>query len=305
MALSFDDVAAEVGGRLRLDRNDTSINALIDGWVNQTIQDIHSRHDWFWALDRAIVQTVIDKTAGTVSVSASGTAVTGSGTSFASADVDKFIQFQSSNDWYRISAVASATSLTIEGGYNGTSALSAGTYTIRKIFYSMPSTAEKILSATQAQTWKKLVPIHYRDYDDRLTFSDTTGKATAYFVFGMDSSNNLRFSVYPHADEAYNLEIRFKVKATELALTLIPDKWRHVYVDGALMRGLEYVAVGQPSEHAASLVRQKKLDYEQGILRMMADAEPESDYHPRLRSSEAPMRPRTPRLPDDYTVPVD
>lgn len=304
MALSFDDVAAEAAGRLRLDRNDSSISSLVNGWINQTIQDIHSRHEWFWLLDRTVVQTVIDKTAGTVSVSASGTTVTGAGTSFASADAGKFIQFQNSNDWYKISSVASATSLTIEANYNGTSDLSAGTYTIRQLFYSMPSTAEKILTVTQAQTWKKLRPIHYRDYDALNAFSDVTGKGTAYFVYGLDSSGNIRFSIMPHADEAYNLEVRFKLKATESVLTLIPEKWRNVYVDGTLMRGLEYVAVGQP-EFMTSLVKNKRLEYEQGILRMLADSEPTSDYHPRLMSSEAPVTLPTPRLPDGLSIPVD
>lgn len=304
MPLSYADVATEAAGRLRLDQNDSSLSTLINGWVNQTIQDIHSRHDWFWALNRAIVQTVIDKTAGTVSVSAGATAVTGSGTAFDSLDEGKFIQFQNSNDWYRISSVSSATALVIEGGYNGTSALSAGTYSIRKLFYSMPSTAEKILTVTQAQTWKKLRPIHFRDYDTLNTFSDSTGKATAYFVYGLDSSGYLRFSIMPHADEAYNLEVRFKVKATESALTLVPEKWRNVYVDGTIMRGLEYIAIGQP-EFMNSLVRNKRLEYEQGILRMLADEGTESDYHPRLMSSEAPVSLPTPRLPDGLSIPVD
>ena len=96
MALSFSDITTETLARLRLDSNSTT---LANGWVNQTIQDLHSRHDWFWTLDRAIVQTVVDKTAGTVSVSASGTSVNGSSTEFDSGDIGSFIQFQDSNDW--------------------------------------------------------------------------------------------------------------------------------------------------------------------------------------------------------------
>src|SRR3990172_5678312 len=157
MALSFSDITTETLARLRLDSNSTT---LANGWVNQTIQDLHSRHDWFWTLDRAIVQTFVDKPAGTVSVSASGTSVNGSSTEFDSGDIGSFIQFQDSNDWYKITAVGSAESLTIEIGYNGTSGLSAGTYTIRKIFYTI-SNARKILSATQAQTYRKLTCLHY------------------------------------------------------------------------------------------------------------------------------------------------
>lgn len=303
MARTFDDAAIEVGSRLRLDTAQAKTLALVRGWLNDTIQDIHSRYDWFWTLDRTTIPTVVDKTAGTVSVAASATAVVGSGTAFSSVDVGKMIQFSGSNDWYKVSAVTDASNLTLEKSYNGTAALTAGTYIIRKTLYSLAS-AEKILTATQAQNSKKLVCRHFRDFDSDIPFGDSTGNATQLCLFGLDTSGNLQFSIYPHADVAYNLELRFKKAATESDLSLVPAKWRGVYINGALLKGLEYVALGNPA-FDKNLIMLKRQEYEAGIGGMLADAEPESDYHPVLQSSECAVGLPVPHLPDGLSIPLD
>jgi hypothetical protein len=304
MARTFDTAVAEVLKNVRMDAAVAEDLALGEGWMNDTIQDVHGRHDWYWAEDRCIVQTVIDKTAGTVSVGASGTAVTGSSTAFDATDVGKFIQFEGSDDWYKITAVASATACTIEGGYNGTSALSAGDYVIRKIFYSMPSTAEKILSVKQAQIPRKVVCIHHKDFDTYLAFSDDTGKASLFCVYGLDSSNNVQFSIQPHADIAYNLEMKFKKKATEDSLEAIPEKWRHVYMEGARFRALSHQALSNP-QLDKSLIDRSERRYEQGVIKMIADASPESDYSPVLANRDVQNTLPGPHLPTGLSIPQD
>jgi len=305
MARDFDSCVSEVASRLRLDTASLpNLLSLCQGWVNDVIQDVHGRHDWFWAMDRQVIQTVIDKTAGTVSVAAGGTAVTGVGTAFASSDVTvSFIQFSGSNDWYKIASVSSALAAVIESPYNGTSALSGGTYILRRVFYTVPN-AEKILGAKQATTYGDLVCVNYRYFDQRLTMDETTGKASRYCVYGVDSGDNLLFNIHPHADEAYNLEIRFKKRATEGSIAATPAKWRGVYIDGALARGFEYVALGQP-EFDKNLIKMKAADYERGIARMLADAEPESDYQPALRNTDVPNYLPGPHLPDGLSIPLD
>ncbi len=303
MARDFASVVSEAAFRLRLGTADAAINTAVTGWANDVIQDVHGRHDWFWALDRQIVQPVADITTGTVSISAGAQAVTGSSTAFAAADVGKFIRFQSSNDWYKITAVTDATTLTIEAPYTGTSALSAGTYLIRKIFYSLPS-AEKIVGMKQAQTWRDLVCINHKDFDTFLTYADSTGKATLFCVYGQDSSNNIQFNIYPFADAAYNLEVKYKKKAVQDTLAGIPEKWLGVYLDGILARGMEYVALGQP-EFARRAIDEKKSDYERGIMRMIGDSEPESDYTAVLMNRDTARAPLGPRLPDGLSIPLD
>lgn len=88
---------------------------------------------------RVIDLSVADYTTGTItSIASGGVAVIGSGTSWTAQMVGRYIRFTYSNTantgdglWYEISAVGSATTLTLARAYGGTS-ISAGTaaYTI-------------------------------------------------------------------------------------------------------------------------------------------------------------------------------
>lgn len=73
-----------------------------------------------------------DYTAGTVSISAGGTAVTGSGTTFTAAMVNRFIKPTDSNYWYEIKTYSSTTSLTLLNAYDETIA-SGSSYTIAEV----------------------------------------------------------------------------------------------------------------------------------------------------------------------------
>src|SRR3990167_320391 len=286
--MTFLQMQQELAAYFRMDQTNSDHATLLKRWLNQSQQEIRARHDWSFALDREIVQTVADKTAGTVSISAGGTSVSGSSTSFASGDVGKFIQFSSSNDWYKITGFTDATTITIEKPYIETSALSAGTYIIRQFFYSLSSSVEKVLDMRQMSSPRKLTMVHFRDLDKRHANGTATGKASSLALWGYDSSNNWQFMIYPAADAIFNIEIRFKKKATDMSadddVSAIPEKWHTTtLMDGAMYRGLEYVR----TDHSDRRADVKKAHFEQGIAQMMADSEPEADYHPVMQSSEA------------------
>src|SRR5690606_32238949 len=76
-----------------------------------------------------------DVTTGTITTLANaGTTVTGSGTSFTDAMINRFLRIDSDGEWYEISDVASTTSLTLRSPYQGL-AISAGSenYTIGEV----------------------------------------------------------------------------------------------------------------------------------------------------------------------------
>lgn len=85
-----------------------------------------------WEFDRHKLRMVYParKTAGTVSVSVDGTAVTGVSTAFASADAGSFFRFSGQDLQYRVSAYVSATALTLGDTYRGRADVSAGTYAL-------------------------------------------------------------------------------------------------------------------------------------------------------------------------------
>lgn len=284
MAETFASLVTEALGNLRLD---SASQTLAEGWANRVIQEVHGRHDWFWARERQVVQTVADKTDGTVDVTAGATAVVGTSTAFAAADVGKFIQFEGSNDWYKITAVTDTENLTIEPAYTQTASLDDGTFIIRKIFYSIPN-ARKVLSAKQALTKTEFVCMHYKEYQTYLEFSDSTGPGTSFCLYGIDSSNNLQMKLHPHPSEVYNIELLVKTKATQDSLTSVPEDYRKVYLDGVLTAGLEFIALGNPAQDMSKSIASKKADYERGIARMIAGAEPEEVYSPRLQNRDVP-----------------
>lgn len=79
------------------------------------------------------------KTAGTVSINAGASAVTGVGTAFASADVGGFIRFAGEEETYPVATYVSPTSITITGTYLMAANLSAGTYSLTNPRVALPA----------------------------------------------------------------------------------------------------------------------------------------------------------------------
>jgi hypothetical protein len=309
--VDFSTLQTQVASPLRLSLTNTDQAALVKRYINEALQEIHGRYDWPWSVDREVVQTVVDKTDGTVDIGAGATAVAGTSTAFTASDVGSFIQFSSSDDWYKITAVTDAENLTIEAAYTGTSALDDGTYTIRKLFYACASTTEKILSIKQALSPRKVALAPLRMLEQMVPFSEDTGDALLYALHNINSSGLVQFMLFPHPDEVLNLELRVKKKLTELSAStdepLIPSKWQWAIVEGALERGFRYIAGGQSGTSPTpglTLSRDARGKFEQYIAAMIADAEPESDGLPQIRSSEVSFGAgaRGPYLPDDFNA---
>lgn len=116
--------------------------------------------------DRRQIRLVLPgvKNDGTVSVASGGTAVTGVGTNFNSADlsaggdVERFFRFQSEGEQYRISAVGSTLGATIADGYAQASALSGAAYEITTERIKLPDRFRKCNKVIQTTLggWLKL-----------------------------------------------------------------------------------------------------------------------------------------------------
>jgi len=90
--------------------------------------------DWEYRIEKTIAGA--GSVAGTVTVANGGTAVTGSGTAFLEWNVGDKIQIPvTTGDWYTISAITNATSLTISAGHSG--GASAVSYDMKHINYPM------------------------------------------------------------------------------------------------------------------------------------------------------------------------
>lgn len=278
--MNFQGLQNEVGSQTRFDVSVSGNLTLVKRWINRAQQYIAGTHDWSWLQTREIIQTIADKTAGTVTTLAvSGVSVVGSGTSWASADEGSYIQFSTSNDWYRILQVVSTTNLVIEVAYTQTTAISSGspaTYIIRKFYYPFGSDVDRVLSVRQAITPVKLYPMPFISLSRWTPFHSVTGKPYLYATAGLDqilsggSSDTINFNkwtiqFYPWPDGVYNMEVDFLRAMTDLSANgdsgSIPVKMRDtVLVDGAVAYGYQYL-----NDPRYTAMWQK---FEQGIERM-------------------------------------
>src|SRR5690242_13053535 len=121
--LTFTDLQNEVYAHTGLDSTDTTNQTNVKRWINYVQQDLCSRWPWPFMLGRESIATIPDYLTGTVSVNSGSTTVTGSGTTFTATHGDGtyFIQFSGANDWYKVTARSSNTSITIGNPYQPTS----------------------------------------------------------------------------------------------------------------------------------------------------------------------------------------
>ena len=249
--MDFQAIQNEVGSQLRFDVSVAANLTLVKRWINRGQQYIAGKHDWSWLQSREIVQTVADKTedspaSSSVAVSVDGTTVTGTGTDFATTDVGRYIQISGSNDWFKITARASTTSLTIEDGWTGTAAASGADYIIRTFYYSLSSSLDRIVSVRQATSPRKLAAMSPIQVDRWAPFYSDTGDPYLYSCWGLDSSNLWVVQFYPWPTTAKNMEVFYYKVIADLSangdIGPIPQKLRDtLLVDMAVAYGREYM----------------------------------------------------------------
>lgn len=235
--MQYSDLKSRIAQETGMDL--TTDGSIVGAWANQAYQHISGAYNWPWLFKNATIQTKADITTGTVSVSAGASTITFSSAPTSSVASDWMIQFSTTDDWYFISShTASATTATISVPYVGSASLVAGTYTLRKVFYSLGSDVDRIIDIRQAITKDKLMYINPRSLDRIIPDVDVSGTPIYYTMIGYDSSQNWRIGFLPTPNATVNLQVRYYTKITELSSDtdepLIPDKWHNAIVFGAL-----------------------------------------------------------------------
>lgn len=127
----------------------SATNTIADRYLNDSLQAIHQDEKWPWQERAATLRTDPAYTTGTVAVTpaTSVTAVTGTSTAWttnnqwgvANARVNYKMTLGSRGDVHRISAVGSATSITLDSAtpYTGTSAITGSGYAIFNDEYAL------------------------------------------------------------------------------------------------------------------------------------------------------------------------
>lgn len=283
-----------------LDSADTTNISNVKRWLNFAQQDIAMRYPWPFLQTRESITTVVDKTAGTVAVTSGSTTVTGSSTAFAAVDIGKYIQFQGENDWYRISARSSTTDITIDTAYAPTANLAAGsTYVIRKFFYSLSSSVDRILDI---KNWEKAIRFVNTDFGTLDWISGANmaaGGPSAYAMYGLDSSGNIQLTFYPFPTTPQIYEVKYLKRLTDLSadadLSGIPVKWHHVIVEGALIYSFQF-------QRNLNLVKNWTDLYASHLKTMKENCKESLDEIPVIRSIDQFNQSNWIRLPGEFPV---
>jgi len=173
--------------------------------------------------------------------------VTGTATDFATTDVGRYMQFATNNDWYKISARASTTSLTIEAGFTGTSNVSGVDYTIRSFWYPLSASVDRIVSVKQARSPRKLGSMSPITLDRWAPFhEETSDQPYLYACWSQDSSNKWLMQFFPWPTVKLNMEVAYYKVATDLSANSdtgpMPQKLRDMLlVEGGIAFAYAYL----------------------------------------------------------------
>lgn len=281
---TFLALYTELGDRLNLDSTQSTYKTKLQRWLNMSQQLICGRFPFSFQLSREIVQTVVDKTAGTVTFTNGSTTATGSGTAFTAADKYKFINPTSSVNWFQITNVSGQT-LTLDVAYNETTV--TGAYTVRQRYYSLTSDVERVFDITQTDTNQKLTAMGIWTTDTYQPDQFQVSVPTSYYLFGQDPSVAVsampirQVSFFPFPDAVYNMEVKYLKYISDLTndtdIPVIPQQYFPVLLAYAEWMGEKYLN-GEEGD---------KLNQAEMLMAKMIEQESSNDdYFPVLSSTD-------------------
>lgn len=251
---------------------DTTTDAtMITAWLNQAYQQVSGAFNWPWLLTNSTMQTEADITTGTATINAGATTGTLSVAPSGSVATNYQIQFTDQSDnWYLITVNNTPfTSFTIDVPFVGTSNYTAGSYIIRRVFYTTPTGTDRIINMRQTITDVEIPCIDVRDYDRILPDPQNTGTPVYYYLTGMTSAGLWQVGFDPVPSAVINIQVRAYKKITELSTgtdePLIPVKWHNILVFMALaLYGHEYIddtRLQSARQRATELLREMEMNY--------------------------------------------
>lgn len=305
--MQFSTLQSEVFSQTGLVSTDSGSQTLVKRWLNITQQDIVGRWPWTFLRSEENITTVPDYSTGTVSVSSGGTAVTGTNTVFASGvgDGTYKIQFQGALDWYTVSARGGATSLTISTAYAPTTNLTSGTYTLRRFYYPLSSTCDRILDVKNNNTPLKTFETDMRTLDSvnpDLQAANNTYSYVAWTV-NTDSTSayygNIMIQPYPFPSDSRLLWIKKLIRVSDMSadtdVSVIPAKWHHILIFGACALAWIY-------KKDLEVATAWRVEYEKKIEDMMLQGKLSEDEAPVLKSIDSVARGEFIQLPGNFPI---
>lgn len=210
-------------------------------WINLAQQYICGKKLWPFMLAEEIVQTDKDYTTGTALIDARSTAMAFTPAP-ATSMVNRYIQFSTSQDWYKITDhTAAQSAAVISPAYVGTSNLTAGTFTIRKLLYNTSTPLIQILDMKQLTSPGRLIGQSPASQDFFLSLYQSPGTPNSYIPSSPTTAGGIQFSFSPVPNEIMNIMVRGKRYLSDLSATgdipIIPVPWHDAIINIAAYYG--------------------------------------------------------------------
>jgi hypothetical protein len=237
--MTFLQIRKRIAEELGMDYSDTStdnnddFSTKLKAWVNARYKVIAGKRSWNWLITDTIIQVVPQITTGTVEWTNASTTITFSSAPTVSV-AGYWIQGSESKDWYIINAhTANVTTATLTKAFIGTTA-ATDTYTLRKVYYALPSDCQKILNVRQTRENVPLQYIPIRHFDKYAANRTRVADPLFYTVIGLDSSRLHRMEFYPVPTVAMNVAMRYYAIPADMTadgdIPQMPEQFHDVLV---------------------------------------------------------------------------
>lgn len=275
---TFLTLQQELGIQSGLDPTVSSQQTLLKRWLNNSQQAILRAFEWPFLRSPTplVIQTATDISTGTVATTAGSVTITFSSAPTISV-ANRYIQTNSSNDWYRITAhTASTTTATLEIGAINTAPFA--TFTIRKFYYGTSTNVDRIIQIFQDVLPYQLTETTMEYFQSVNAGFLGSGPPRIYCMAGIDSSAGVgtpQFRLWPNPDAVINLRIDYLTVATDMSLdsdiSVIPAKWHTtVLIEGAKVQAYSFLDDARYANSVtlfAGMIEEMKSEYENSLHR--------------------------------------
>ena len=149
--------------------------------VNHAYMMIIAESDYYFQRRRYTLDLTDEYNTGTITITKDSTTVTGAGTTFTSAMVERKL-ITVDGVAYRIGSFTSTTSIELETAYKGETT-SGATYSINQDVYTLDGKCDKILAITQAVTPTKVYEVEYKLMDELYPNAAFKGNPLNYSLY--------------------------------------------------------------------------------------------------------------------------
>lgn len=291
---TYSDLYTDLQNRVRVATSVTATENQAKRYINTALHDIHMNFDYRfpWTERRGVIRTHAPYTTGTVAVSIGGTALAGTDTLWNTANsysennarTTGKLTISGGTDLYKISAVGSDTSITLNDRYVASSAASGASYIYFEDEYSLASDFLRPLDMqffSQAHNITLMSRLEFRRNFPR---PNVSGRPTVACIldlsFGAATTPVRRVQFYPYPSDTFIIPYSYissalavssaGVEATALSSDTdeptMPLRYRHVIVLHAL-----YNWYRDKRDDARS--QEAKAEYLDAMNRMVADVE--------------------------------